>query len=233
MIEQDLNQLKSLKKMALLVNTVGCILGLTIFLSPYFKEVLIYISFIYPVFCIFLVRYNKGLISLEPEIRPNLPTISIGFMFSCFGIIGINFIDYNVIDYKNVWLPSIVIAILILTIYYFNNFIELISKKESLIYNLFIILLIEAFCFSSVILINCMYDKSSAQIYETTILRKIEKKKKRASSYYLVLEDWNNKFREKEIEVDYKKYYSSFKGEKLKVAEKRGKFDIPWYYFMY
>ena len=122
MIEQDLNQLKSLKKMALLVNVLGCILGLTTFLSPYFKEVLIYISFIYPVFCIFLVRYNRGLISLEPEIRKNLPTISIGFMFSCFGIIGINFIDYNVIDYKNVWLPSIVIAILILTIYYFNNF---------------------------------------------------------------------------------------------------------------
>lgn len=233
MIEQDLNQLKSLKKMALLVNVLGCILGLTISLSPYFKEVLIYISFIYPVFCIFLVRYNKCLISLEPEIRPNLPTISIGFMFSCFGIIGISFIDYNVIDYKNVWLPSIVIAILILTIYYFNNFIKLISKKGSLIYNLFIILLIEAFCFSSVILINCMYDKSSAQIYETTILRKIEKKRKGGSSYYLVLEDWNNKFREKKIEVDYKKYYSSFKGEKLKVAEKQGKFDIPWYYFMH
>lgn len=233
MIEQDLNQLKSLKKMALLVNVLGCILGLTISLSPYFKEVLIYISFIYPVFCIFLVRYNRGLISLEPEIRKNLPTISIGFMFSCFGIIGISFIDYNVIDYKNVWLPSIVIAILILTIYYFNNFIELISKKESLIYNLFIILLIEAFCFSSVILINCMYDKSSAQIYETTILRKIEKKRKGGSSYYLVLEDWNNKFREKKIKVDYKKYYSSFKREKLKVAENRGKFDIPWYYFIH
>jgi len=48
----------------------------------------------------------------------------------------------------------------------------------------------------------------------------------------MIIEDWNNTFIEKEIKVDYKKYYSSFEGEKLKVAERRGRFDIPWSYFI-
>ncbi|MEG0931715.1 hypothetical protein, partial [Algoriella sp.] len=104
-----------MKKKAVLINIIGCILGLSTFLSPYFKEVLIYISFFFPIFCIFLVRYYHGLISIEPEIRPNIPTISIGFILSCFGIIGRSFIDYNVLDHSNIWIPSIIIALLILT----------------------------------------------------------------------------------------------------------------------
>ena len=63
-------------------------------------------------------------------------------------------------------------------------------------------------------------------------MKKIKKNSKRGSSYYLIIEDWNNTFIEKEIKVDYKKYYSSFEGEKLKVAERRGRFDIPWSYFI-
>ncbi|MGV0757005.1 hypothetical protein ACTS95_13695 [Empedobacter brevis] len=63
-------------------------------------------------------------------------------------------------------------------------------------------------------------------------MNRIEKNRKGSSSYYLIIEDWNNVFREKEIKVDYKKYYSSFEGEKLKIAEKRGMLGVPWAYFL-
>lgn len=217
--------------MALLINIIGCILGVITFVSQLFNEILIYTSFIYPIFCIVLVRYYRGLISIEPEIRPNIPTISIGFMISCFGLIIRTAMDYDILNYKNVWIPSIIVALLILTIYYFNQFKKLIYKKKYLAYNVFIIVLIEVFSFYSVIFINCKHDISTPQIFETQILNKIENKNKGGSSYYLIIEDWNSRFRKKEIKVDYKKYYSSFKGEKLKVAQKRGKLDIPWYYF--
>lgn len=179
-----------------------------------------------------MVRYYRGLISIEPVIRPNIPTISIGFMISCFGLIIRTAMDYDILNYKNVWIPSIIVALLILTIYYFNQFKKLIYIKEHLAYNVFIIVLIEVFSFYSVIFINCKHDISTTEIYETTILRKNKHRVKGGTSYYLIIEDWNNTFIEKEIKVDYKKYYSSFKGEKLKVVEKRGKFDIPWYYFL-
>ena len=139
--------------------------------------------------------------------------------------------DYNVLDYKNVWIPSIVIALLILIIYYLNQFKVLIYNKKIFVYNVFIIILIEVFSFYSVIFINCKYDRSTPQIYETQILNKVTKNRKRVT-YYLIIEDWKNTFREKEIKVDYKKYYSSFEGERLKVAERRGRFDIPWSYFI-
>ncbi|HAR74549.1 MAG TPA: hypothetical protein DCR77_14250 [Flavobacteriaceae bacterium] len=171
------------------------------------------------------------MISIEPEIRPNLPTISIGFMFSCFGLIIRTAMDYSVLDYKNVWIPSIIIALLILTIYYLNQFKILICNKKIFVYNVFIIILIEVFSFYSVIFINCKYDRSTPQIYETQILNKVTKNRKRVT-YYLIIEDWKNTFREKEIKVDYKKYYSSFEGERLKVAERRERFDIPWSYFI-
>ena len=220
-----------LKKTALLINIIGIILGLSTLVSQLFNEILIFLSFIYPIFCIFLVRYYRGLISIEPEIRPNLPTISIGFMFSCFGLIIRTAMDYSVLDYKNVWIPSIIIALLILTIYYLNQFKILICNKKIFVYNVFIIILIEVFSFYSVIFINCKYDRSTPQIYETQILNKVTKNRKRVT-YYLIIEDWKNTFREKEIKVDYKKYYSSFEGERLKVAERRGRFDIPWSYFI-
>jgi len=220
-----------LKKTALLINIIGIILGLSTLVSQLFNEILIFLSFIYPIFCIILVRYYRGLISIEPEIRPNLPTISIGFMFSCFGLIIRTAMDYSVLDYKNVWIPSIIIALLILTIYYLNQFKILICNKKIFVYNVFIIILIEVFSFYSVIFINCKYDRSTPQIYETQILNKVTKNRKRVT-YYLIIEDWKNTFREKEIKVDYKKYYSSFEGERLKVAERRGRFDIPWSYFI-
>jgi len=221
-----------LKRKALFINIIGCILGLSTFFSPYFKEILIYLSFAYPIFCLILVRYYRGLISIQPEIRSNIPTISIGFMLSCFGVIGRSVIDYGVLEYKNVWIPSFIIAILILTIYYFNHFVALISKKEHLIFNVFIIVLIEVFSFFSVIIINCMYDQSMPQIYETPIVRKHEQRVKGGTSYYLIIEDWNNTFREMELKVDYKKYYSSYVGEKLKIEQKKGMLDIPWYHFI-
>ena len=220
-----------MKRTALLINIIGIILGLSTLVSQLFNEILIYLSFIYPIFCIILVRYYRGLISIEPEIRPNLPTISMGFMFSCFGLIIRTAMDYNVLDYKNVWIPSIVIALLILIIYYLNQFKVLIYNKKIFVYNVFIIILIEVFSFYSVIFINCKYDRSTPQIYETQILNKVTKNRKRVT-YYLIIEDWKNTFREKEIKVDYKKYYSSFEGERLKVAERRGRFDIPWSYFI-
>ena len=220
-----------MKRTALLINIIGIILGLSTLVSQLFNEILIYLSFIYPIFCIILVRYYRGLISIEPEIRPNLPTISIGFMFSCFGLIIRTAMDYSVLDYKNVWIPSIIIALLILTIYYLNQFKILICNKKIFVYNVFIIILIEVFSFYSVIFINCKYDRSTPQIYETQILNKVTKNRKRVT-YYLIIEDWKNTFREKEIKVDYKKYYSSFEGERLKVAERRGRFDIPWSYFI-
>ncbi|MBY0066636.1 MULTISPECIES: hypothetical protein [Empedobacter] len=231
-IEQKFTDLKSLKRTALLINIIGCIFGLSTLVFQFFNEILIYLSFVYPIFCIILVRYYRGLISIEPEIRPNLPTISIGFMLSCFGLIIRTAMDYNVLDYKNVWVPSSVIALLILIIYYFNQFKILIYNKKNFVYNVFIIILIEVFSIYSVIFINCKYDQSTPQIYETQILKKIKKNSKGGSSYYLIIEDWNNTFIEKEIKVDYKKYYSSFEGEKLKVAERRGRFDIPWSYFI-
>lgn len=219
--------------MALLINIIGCILSLSTLVSQLFNEILIYLSFVYSIFCIILVRYYRGLVSIEPEIRPNLPTISIGFMFSCFGLIIRTAIDYYILDYKNVWIPSIIVSLLILIIYYFNQtFKKKIFKKEHLVYNIFIIILIEVFSFYSVIFINCKYDRSTPQIYETRILNRIEKNRKGSSSYYLIIEDWNNVFREKEIKVDYKKYYSSFEGEKLKIAEKRGMLGVPWTYFL-
>ena len=220
-----------MKRTALLINIIGIILGLSTLVSQLFNEILIFLSFIYPIFCIILVRYYRGLISIEPEIRPNLPTISIGFMFSCFGLIIRTAMDYSVLDYKNVWIPSIIIALLILTIYYLNQFKILICNKKIFVYNVFIIILIEVFSFYSVIFINCKYDRSTPQIYETQILNKVTKNRKRVT-YYLIIEDWKNTFREKEIKVDYKKYYSSFEGERLKVAERRGRFDIPWSYFI-
>jgi len=221
-----------LRRTALLINIIGCILGLSTFVSQLFNEILIYLSFVYPIFCIILVRYYRGLISIEPEIRPNLPTISIGFMCSCFGLIIRTAIDFNVLDYKNVWIPSIVIALLILTIYYLNQFKILICNKKIFVYNVFIIILIEVFSFYSVIFINCKYDRSAPQIYETQILKKKEYRVKGGTNYYLIIEDWNNTFIEKEIKVDYRKYYSSFEGERLKVAERRGRFDIAWSYFI-
>ncbi len=220
-----------MKRTALLINIIGIILGLSTLVSQLFNEILIFLSFIYPIFCIILVRYYRGLISIEPEIRPNLPTISIGFMFSCFGLIIRTAMDYSVLDYKNVWIPSIIIALLILTIYYLNQFKILICNKKIFVYNVFIIILIEVFSFYSVIFINCKYDRSTPQIYETQILNKVTKNRKRVT-YYLIIEDWKNTFREKEIKVDYKKYYSSFEGERLKVAERRERFDIPWSYFI-
>ncbi len=153
-------------------------------------------------------------------------------MFSCFGLIIRTAIDYNILDYKNIWIPSIVIALLILTIYYLNQFKRLIFNKKIFVYNVFIIILIEVFSFYSVIFINCKYDISTPQIYEIPILRKNEHRVKGGTNYYLIIEDWNNTFIEKEIKVDYKKYYSSFEGERLKVAERRGRFDIPWSYFI-
>lgn len=219
---------KSIKSIILyLINTSGLIVSVWILFVPFLYSFSIIAAIIIPVIALIIYRLFPGLIKIDAVGRDNHSIVA-GLIIPGLALVIRMSYDFEIYDYSNLWRPSLVLSIaFVLFMILFNKEFSF-RKKDS--YIIISIMLLFSFFYagSSVIFLNCYYDKHIEKVFTVNITSK--KSKARHENYKVEVSPWGKRIENEEISIDSDFYYQVKVNEKVDVVLCKGKFDIPWFY---
>lgn len=220
--------LKKTQKIAAITKFTGIGIGIWTFIfNNHYKYALI-ASIIFPILCVFLLNYYKGLIKIEGRKNTPYPSILFGVFSTITAVIARSFLDFKILDYTNVWIPIFVIAFLAIAFLLFRNEEFKFIKTNNFMSIFALLILSFSYAYGSYISLNCIYDTSKPEIFNTSILEKRMTYGKQ-HAYYFKLTPWGKQIAPHEITVSQMQYESHYENEELKVYLMKGKFKIPWF----
>jgi hypothetical protein len=138
-------------------------------------------------------------------------------------------IDFEYESFSSLIIPGTVAFALILTILFSTHkLIEERIRNKWYVY-LLIIFNISLYSYAGTYGVNCVYDNSKAEVYETQIISKrigTGKSKRR----YIKVEPWGNHREKEEITVSKEEYERMQAGDFVKIDVHKGLLGIPWYF---
>lgn len=215
-------------KTAKILNWIGGIIGSWTLFFPNPYEYAIITSIIFPLACLLILKYHHGLIRIDERKDSAYPSIFWAIFSSSMGLCLRGLLDYEIFDYSNVWIPSILILFVYLAILCVGN--KEFSRNDNKI-NFSIIgfaLFIYGYSYSTVVTLNCMYDKSEPKIYNATILDKHVSSGK-TKTYYLKLTPWGSLKEIEDVSVSQDLYDRLKYNDKVNIYFMNGRFEIPWF----
>lgn len=229
-IEERGKKLQTARKISKILNWLGGFFAIgTILLLSSFKYVIL-LCIAYPIICLVIIVFFKGLIRIDERSNSVYPTLFWAF-FATTSVLFLRALGFfNIFDYSNIWLPTILIALiffLVLRINHNKEFVFYKSEKNSSIFMLFLFIIL-SYSYGTVINLNCVLDNSNPQIFRTTILRK-RIDSGRNINYYLKLEKWNNQMEPKEVSVTKDFYDKNKTNDTIGINFRKGKLNISWF----
>ncbi|QKJ31264.1 PH domain-containing protein [Mucilaginibacter mali] len=183
---------------------------------------------VYPVIGIFLMAFSHGLIKfLSNKKRSVYPFIGIGFLIAAISLLIRSLINYEILGYDKLLLPSFGIALaMFIPLYYWGINREAESPKGQAIMMLVVSLI---FGFGLTRTLNCQYDDSAPRNFNTTVLSKYISSGKGAH-YHITLNPWHNTQSSREIDVSQSEYDRIQIADPVTIHEKQGYLHVPWFY---
>ncbi|HEY0246274.1 MAG TPA: hypothetical protein VGC01_11970, partial [Mucilaginibacter sp.] len=135
-------------------------------------------------------------------------------------------INNKVLNYDNFWLPFMGVVVLMFTALFYA-----IRASKAAIQNQIIFAVLIAVClgYGSVMQINSGFDKSPTELFVTSVVGKYITYG-RSNSYHLVIIDWANHSRRKNVRVGSYFYKRTKIGSDVDVHLRRGFLNVPYFY---
>jgi len=215
-------------KTAKIINWSGGIIAAwtLLFSNPY--EYAIIVSIIFPLVCLVILKYHHGLIRTDERKDSAYPSIFWAIFISSTGLSVRALLDYKIFDYSNVWIPSVLILLTYLGILGIGNK-EFNRNDNKVNFSIIAIaLFIYGYSYSTVVTLNCIYDKSEPKIYDATVLDKHVTAGK-TKTYYVKLTPWGSLKEIEDVSVSQDLYNRLQYHDKVKIYFMNGRFEIPWF----
>lgn len=181
-----------------------------------------------PIITLVVTKFSGGLLKIDTKKGSAYPTIIYALVFPPLGLLLLAFFNYDIFDYSNIWLPSLLITAVLLFLLLIKQQ-EIIFKKKLDYFNVsFLALFFFGYSYGLVIHINCYYDNSQAEQYTATVLDKRIGSGK-STSYYLKLSTWDKQNEIEELSVGKRLYNRIEVGEELNIYLRNGTLKIPWF----
>ena len=230
-VEERSSQLNQAKKVAKVLNWAGGLILVWTLFKPAPYEYAILASISLPIIAIFVVIYYKGLIKINEKNRGSgsaYPTVLSAILLSSCGLFLRALLDYDIFDYSNIWMPSIIIGIAMTVLIVFRTqefkFKKLIDYFTILSLTFFFF----GFGFGSIVSLNCMYDESTPQAFQSKILNKRISSGKR-TTYYIELAAWGTQSEKSDVSVTEELYEKLELDNNATIYLKKGWLKIPWF----
>ncbi len=219
---------KNAKFITAAYNIVGIIGGLiALFYNLYNKTNNAVALLMYPLLGIAIILLSKGTIKLSSNDKPRIFTsIYLGILFPVMFMAFIAYDDYTFLQMNHFWLPFALIIVIVAAAFYKVSIDSLEGKSKGDI--VFVILIALIYGYGGTCQINCAFDYSDTQVYNTTVLNK-HAHHGRHDYYYLTLAPWGPEQQIKEVEDDGALYDQVKIGDTVKVNLKKGLLNIPWF----
>ncbi len=227
-IEQREEKLNLAKKISRFLNWTGIIIGIWTFFWPTLYEYMIIISIGYPLLCLFVIKYFKGLIKFDGKNNSANPSLFYAIISSIAGMCLRALYEFKIFDYTKLWEPTILITLTyVLVLIYRSNEFEF--KKAIHFFELLITTVI-IFCYSigAVITINCYYDRSNHEHFKAVVLDK-ETSSGRIKTYNVKLSAWGPQNEVDFVSISKNLFNNLYPNDTVQIYLKRGHFEIPWF----
>lgn len=224
------HQIERAVKMARFLNIIGIILSVVILFSWGFEKYILGAGLIAPVVFSLIVRYYKGTIIIDFSAGP-YPTVIWGLGAIILSMVMKQyFSDNNTLEYQGVWVPSIIIAALFcipLLIpgkdYKFADVVDISGR---------VMVMMIAFSYGliSTFMVNEIYDTSSPQTHQVTVLDKKRASGRRTpTTYSIVVSPWAGRKWKEKAGVDKKLYDKIQINDQVNIEVSNGSLGIPWF----
>lgn len=222
-------KLKLAKRIAKTIERLSMAATCWVIFYPKPYELSIVITLAIPIIAILAIRLSNGFIRLTESEGNVYPIIFYAFLFPAIGLfIRIN-IEYDILEYTNIFGPMILITLTLLTVLLLSNKdYKLKTKSEFLVFFL-LSFFIFMYSFSVVIFNNCFYDHSEPDKYKANVINKNTKPVK----FYLLFNielstNLKHNYGNDNICVSSETYKSINIGDDVVVNLNKGSFNIPW-----
>lgn len=221
-------KLKNSRQTSKLINWVA---GLSLvwnffYPTPYQYSILAAITI--PILALLVVKFSNGLIRFDEKNGSAYPSVVYAFVFPSLGLMLRAVLDYDLFDYSNVWLPTMIITLAFLFLLLIKQ--KEITFKEKIDYLTIssLAMFLFAYSFGTVVHVNCYYDNSEPKYFTAKVLDKRISSGK-STSYYLELSAWGQQEEIDEVSIG-KRLYNKIKiGDEVNINFRDGQLEIPWF----
>jgi hypothetical protein len=225
--DRELN-LQKAKRIGKIFNVIGYTLMLWAFIDPRPYELVCGLCFIFPFVAYIPYRYFHGLLKVNPQKNTAYGDISSLLITPLVFVVRALF-DYEIIDYANLWLPTVILATIftVLLAYKSPEFAWSDSMGKAVLFFTAVIALAYGYAIS--VFYNCYDDATGAQTYYAQVVDKHASTGKR-TTYYLKLSPWGRKIKAEDVNVDSELYHRCYEGKTVSVNVRQGRLNAPWYF---
>lgn len=227
-VEDREDKLKRARLVSRTLNVIGSILAAILFFYPRPYDLVTLIALIFPVFILVSLRLFRGLIRMDQKNNSGYPSIIYGLILPGMALALRSFIDFDILEYSNFWLPAIAVTV-VNSLVIFSSTTELkFTKKADYVTVISVLAFVFVYSYGAVINYNCIYDESQPEIYSSEILdMRIDSGK--TTLYYIELEPWGPVTENEEVSISKSLYQRLRVGESVNIYLMNGKMNIPWF----
>ena len=226
--EQREDKLRKAHKIAKVLNWTGSLIGAWTFFYPKPYEYAIIAAVVFPIICLIILKYFKGIIRIGERKDTAYPTIFWAIFAAGIGLCLRSLFDYNIFDYSKIWAPSILITMTYIVILTIGNKEFKFDKAKDYFKIIGFSIIIFGYGYGAVVTLNCMLDKTEPQIFKATMLNKRISTGKN-TTYYIELTAWGQRKEVDEVSVSKNLYDRLEKNDNVNIYFRKGKYDIPWF----
>ncbi|MEZ2336016.1 hypothetical protein AB6735_10290 [Mucilaginibacter sp. RCC_168] len=211
---------------AIIYNVIGGLFFIFLFVfkrSSLFDAILI----IYPLIAIIIIITSKDLIKLFAKPRTPYYSVLIGVYGALIPLFIKSIAGYNILAFNHVWLPFVIAAVGLGMLFLLSGTYKgATTTGGSLSFGRLLTGGIYGFC--CVILINCVFDRSTEKLFDARVLSHSITHNK-GTHYHLVIGPWGPKSNTSNIDISAAEYFQDTIGSVVDVHLKKGLLNIPWY----
>jgi hypothetical protein len=226
--EQREEKLIKAQKITKILNWTGGIIGAWILILPNPYEYAIIATIVFPIICVLVLKFSRGLIRINERKDSAYPSIFIAILATSMGLFLRALLDYEIFDYSKIWTPSILIALTFTTVLILGNKEFKFNSAKDFLTVLSFTLFSFAYGYGAVVTLNCAFDKSKPETFHASVISKRISDGKH-TSYYVELTSWGKRKEVEEVTVSKDLYNRLEKNDKVRIYFLKGKLNIPWF----
>lgn len=216
------------------INLFTAIIGFSYLLYPIELKLQFLLLLAIPWLSIYIVKLNKKYLRVFTFKESNFSGFTITIGIAYWTIIIRAIIEFNILDYTNAWLYSLIItpALTLFFIKISNHEFELEKENklaQRVMFSIYF-LIFYLYSFFIIITLNCSFDYSEQRFIKSKVIDKHTTKSKYSSlNYYLDIESPKKSRVNESIAISKEEWNKTNIGEPLELGVRGGLLGIKWY----
>jgi hypothetical protein len=210
------------------VNIIGGLVGAWTLFFPQPYAYAVMASIVMPVIGLVVMVNFSGLIRINQKKGSAFPSVLIAVFVPGLALFLRAVLDFSIFSYSKIWIPAVVIGIGYMAIasraskeFNYKSRVDLFSA-------LGLTVITFAYGYGAVVTVNCLFDKSTPQIFHANVLAKRISSGK-TTTYYLDLSPWGQRKEADEVTVSKEVFDRANINDDVNIYFMEGRFGIPWF----